>query len=278
MPVTTATPPTRRELRDHLLATRLAGPVATPREKNLHSYRLFACRDPRQLLGLDPERGWTPGGVLELMARRCGVCPDPAHTSGQDHIDPEHTLAALDAFADRIAAAVGARAPVLLGTGHPDRLLGFYAALARALRAAGCRVIDPARGRRVDVVTAIGVRPHLLDYVQGVALIRPEAAHDGSPRPPAHTHSPLPLRAALSGCLDGGEPLPRLVVGDHGWVCAAGQTGIEAIGLADSNDPALFVGEAEGSVAVVVPLDDAMRSECYQPLARYVLSRARLSR
>ena len=53
--------------------------------------------------------------------------------------------------------------------------------------------------------------------------------------------------------------------------------GFEAIGPADTDDPALFVGEAEGSVAVAVPLDDGVRSDYYLPLTRYVLNRACLS-
>lgn len=93
-----------------------------------------------------------------------------------------------------------------------------------------------------------------------------------------HTHSPLPVRTALAAAADTAGPLPALVIGDHGWVCGAGQLGFEAIGLADTDDPALFVGQAEGRVSVVVPLDDAVRAEDYRPLARYVLNRARLSR
>ena len=46
---------------------------------------------------------------------------------------------------------------------------------------------------------------------------------------------------------------------------------------AEDLDPALFVGEAEGRVSVVVPLDDAVRSDYYRPLTRYVLNRACLS-
>jgi hypothetical protein len=166
---------------------------------------------------------------------------------------------------------------VLLGTGHPHRLLGFYAALADALSAAGCAVLTPAYGRCVDITTRFGLRTYNLDYVQGVALVR----EPGAPRPGCatgvHTHSPLPVRTALAAAAEAGGPLPELVVGDHGWVCGAGQLGFEAIGLADTDDPALFVGEAEGSVSVVVPLDDAVRSDYYRPLTRYVLNRACLS-
>ncbi len=61
----------------------------------------------------------------------------------------------------------------------------------------------------------------------------------------AHTHSPLPVRTALPP-RGGRRTASGLVVGDHGWACGAGQLGFEAIGLADTDDPALFVGEAEG--------------------------------
>ncbi|MEV8537041.1 phosphatase [Streptomyces sp. NPDC051211] len=264
-------------LRAHLLAARLAGPVATSREESLRSYRLFAARDPRVLLGLDPEWAWAEPDLLRLMADKCGVSADPAHVSGPDVIDPERTLAALEAFAGRLRQAVAARAPVLFGTGHPHRLLGFYVTLAEALSAAGCVVLTPAQGRSVDMATRFGVRTYSLDYVRGVAMVREPGARAAGSATGAHSHSPLPVRIALGALADAGGPLPELVVGDHGWVCGAGQLGFEAIGLADTDDPALFVGEAEGSVAVAVPLDDAVRADYYRPLTRYVLNRASLS-
>ncbi|MEU1334466.1 phosphatase [Streptomyces sp. NPDC005865] len=264
-------------LRAHLLAARLAGPVATSREQSLRSYRLFAARDPRLTLGLDPERSWGAGDLLRLMADRCGVSADPRLTTGADVIDPERTLTALDAFAERLAAAARRKLPVLLGTGHPHRLLGFYATLADALSVAGCTVLTPAQGSSVDITTRFGLRTYNLDYVQGVALVREPGVRPTGREPGAHTHSPLPVRAALDAAAEAGGPLPGLVIGDHGWVCGAGQLGFEAIGLADTDDPALFVGEAEGQVSVVVPLDDAVRSDYYRPLTRYVLNRACLS-
>ncbi|MGW0205698.1 phosphatase [Streptomyces sp. NPDC003233] len=264
-------------LRAHLLAVRLAGEVGTSREASLRSYRLFAARDPRVLIGLDPEGTWEQPELLELMAQKCGVSGDPRHTSGPDVIDPERTLAALDAFAGRIRQVARRRAPVLFGTGHPQRLLGFYADLADALSAAGCDVLTPAQGRCVDILTRFGLRTYHLGYARRVGLVR--ETDDGRPgcEPGVHSHSPLPVRVVLEAAAEGGGPLPELVVGDHGWVCGAGQLGFETIGLADTDDPALFVGEAEGRVSVVVPLDDAVRSEYYRPLTRYVLKRACLS-
>ncbi|MET8678174.1 phosphatase [Streptomyces sp. NPDC004647] len=264
-------------LRAHLLAARLAGAVATARETSLRSYRLFAAGDPRVRLGLDPEQSWAESDLLRLMADRCGVSGDPEHVSGPDVIDPDRTLAALDAFAGRLAAAAAARAPVLLGTGHPHRLLGFYASLASALSAAGCPVLTPAQGRCIDITTRFGLRTYNLHYVRGVAMVREPGVRGSGSETGVHSHSPLPVRTALAAAADARTPLPSLVVGDHGWVCGAGQLGIEAVGLADTDDPALFVGEAEGRVSVAVPLDDAVRSDYYRPLTRYVLNRACLS-
>ncbi|ARP70799.1 hypothetical protein LK07_14575 [Streptomyces pluripotens] len=268
---------TPAELRAYLVAVRLAGVVGTSREDSLRSYRLFAARDPRMLIGIDPEWSWNQRDLLALMADRCGVSADPQHTSGPDVIDPERTLAALDAFAERVQEVARRGAPVLFGTGHPQRLLGFYGGLADALSAAGCEVLTPAHGRCVDILTRFGLRTHHLDYVRGVALVREPGVERPGGEPGAHSHSPLPVRVALEAAAERGGPLPELVVGDHGWVCGAGQLGFEAIGLADTDDPAPFVGEAEGRVSVVVPVDDAVPSGYYRPLTRYVLKRACLS-
>ncbi len=69
---------------------------------------------------------------------------------------------------------------------------------------------------------------------------------------------------------------PDLVVADHGWAGAAGQAGIDTVGFADCNDPALFVGEAEGRVLSCVPLDDNVDPRHYPPLTAYLLERAGL--
>ncbi|WP_037912096.1 phosphatase [Actinacidiphila yeochonensis] len=259
-------------LRAHLVASGLAGAVPRAREESLAAYRLFAARDPRQMYGLDPAGEWDADELLRLMADRCGVSADPLRRSGADEIDPDRTLAALESFAERLARAAHDRAPVLLGTGHPHRLLGFYATLAAALSAAGCSVLTPAYGRCMRMSTQFGVRPHRLGYVGGVALARGDGAERG-----AHTHSALPVRAALAAAAEQAGRLPQLVVGDHGFACGAAQLGIEAIALADTDDPAVFVAEAEGRVSVAVPVHDGATSDAYRPVTRYVLQRAWLA-
>ncbi|MQY15719.1 putative phosphatase [Streptomyces sp. RB5] len=267
----------RTALKAHLLRTGIAGCVATTRDQSLRRYALFAARDPRALLGLEPERDWSVADLLRLMAERCGVSPDPGRISGSETIDPDRTIDALDAFAGRLAAAVRRREAVLVGTGHPGGLQEFYAPLATAVSAAGCHVLTPGEGRDVDITTRFGVRTFRLSYVDGVAVLREPGAGDSASGAGVHTHSPLPVRAALAAAAAGPGPLPDLVVGDHGWACGAGQLGFETMGAADADDPALFVGQREGRLSVVVPLDDAVRSDYYRPLTRYVLNRACLS-
>jgi hypothetical protein len=84
------------------------------------------------------------------------------------------------------------------------------------------------------------------------------------------------MQMILASLAEDGQPPPDLVVADHGWAGAAGEAGIDAIGYADCNDPALFVGEAEGKVLVSVPLDDNVAPHLYAPLTAYILQRAGL--
>ena len=107
-------------------------------------------------------------------------------------------------------------------------------------------------------------------YVGGVAV----ASDMGNLN---HTHSAQPMRGLLAALQDSGEALPDLVVADHGWAGAAGQAGVTAVGFADCNDPALFVGEAEGLVAVSVPLDDNVPPHRYAPMTAYLLDAAGLA-
>ncbi|MEU8133095.1 phosphatase [Streptodolium elevatio] len=263
--------PDRAQLRAHLVRARIAGDVATPRENNLRHFRLMSERHPAYLFGLEPDGTWTPEEVLALMVRRCGVVADPAHLNGQDTIDPDLTIAALDDYADRLALAGRRRERVVVATGHPDGLLDYYRALARALREAGCTLLRPARDWTYKTPASEGAKARSIDYRGPVAVVVDDV---GEPR---HTHSARPIRAMLASIVDDGGELPDLVVGDHGWAGGAGQAGVDAIGFADCNDPALFVGAEEGSVVAAVPLDDNVQPHLYRPLLAYVLDRAGLS-
>ena len=84
------------------------------------------------------------------------------------------------------------------------------------------------------------------------------------------------MRAILEEVRVNSGVWPDLVIADHGWAGAAGQAGVATVGFADCNDPALFAGEAEGKVRVVVPLDDNVPPHYYTPLTVYLLARSGL--
>ena len=90
----TPSPTDRGALRQHLLQARIAGNVATSREDNLRKATRMAQGRPGYDFGLAPARSWSPDEVLDVMARRCGVRPDPTYLEGPDTIDVELTLAA----------------------------------------------------------------------------------------------------------------------------------------------------------------------------------------
>jgi hypothetical protein len=258
--------PTRASLRSQLVEARIAGDVATGRDDNLAKYAMLAARVPRALFGLDPTGAWTLGDILALMADRVGVSPDAHYLRGPDTIDPDRTLDALDRMAAQLAAAARPDARVVVATGHPAGLLPVHLAIVAALARAGAVVLTPAVGWSYETTTRYGRLRREIRYIAGVATVSNRGELN-------HTHSPLPMEAILAELVATGQPPPDLVVADHGWAGAAGAAGVPAVGFADSNDPALFVGEAEGQVAVTVPLDDNVAPHLYAPLTAYLLQK-----
>lgn len=152
---------------------------------------------------------------------------------------------------------------MLFATGHPGGLLDVHRQTADALRLAGCEIIRIPGGLTAD--------EGMVFQFAGVAMLERGATL-------WHTHSPEPMRAILDGLERDGRPQPDLVLADHGWAGCAGQRGLDSIGYADCNDPALFIGEAEGTLQVTVPLDDHVTDpRFYDPMTEYLLHEAGLT-
>ncbi|MFI0352387.1 phosphatase [Actinomadura sp. 9N407] len=264
--------PERAELREQLVRTMIAGDVATPRQNNLLHFRRMAAGNPYYQFGLDLKPSWTEGEVLAMMVERCGVDPDPMHLYGDDTIDPDITIDSLEEMGDRIGQAARNRERVVLATGHPATLTPVYQAAAEALRASGCQVLTPAAGWSYEVDTGYGFERRKIVYAPGgVAML------EGDEGRTHHTHDPFPMEAMLAELATESKDWPDLAIADHGWAGAAGEAGIDTVGFADCNDPALFAGAAEGKVQVVVPLDDGISPHHYGPMTAYLLHRAGLA-
>lgn len=263
------TPPTRAELITYLVRTGIAGHVDTPRQNNLKHYRRLVDKDPYHQFGLTFGHEWTFDEVLALMNKHCGVVGDADYTWGIDTIDPDLTVDALEAFADRLALAAERQESVMFATGHPNKLRDTYRAWKDALAERGCAVVTAAGGYSYEVTTERPPTRRTVEWDEGIGIVT-----DG--HLPRHSHHPFAMRAVLETLTRRGEEWPQLVIADHGFAGAAGEAGVPTLGFADSNDPALFLGEHEGKILVTVPLDDGYLTEDYAPLREYVLARAGL--
>ena len=67
------------DLRQHLVASRIAGVVATSREDNLRNIGRLLDDAPEHWFGVHRLRDWTFDEVLDVMARRCGIHADPSN-------------------------------------------------------------------------------------------------------------------------------------------------------------------------------------------------------
>ena len=247
--------------------------MATPRQGNLRNMRKMAAGEPYFQFGLKLGE-WSFEETLAMMARLVGVSPDPQHFYGDDTIDPDLTIDALEAMGRRIGQAAERRETVILATGHPTGLLPIYLALSSALQARGCTVLTPAEGWSYEVETAEGPKSRKIRYVESVAML----SGGGSLH---HTHDSAPMEAMLAKLSEAnlaGESRhwPDLAIADHGWAGAAGEAGVPTVGFADCNDPALFAGHAMGKIEVSVPLDDNVLPRHYTPLIRYLFDCAGL--
>jgi hypothetical protein len=250
--------PSAAELRAHLLRHRIAGEVATSREDNLRNARRMSQGLPSYDFGLVPRRPWSYEQVVEVMAQRCGIRGDLAYERGPDTIDVDLTVAQLERWRERLAKAAAVGERVLLATGHPTGVLAIHLQVAAALRAAGAQVLVPEQSWSEQVPDR--PRPRTVRALNGVHVL----ATGGEL---LHTHLPEPMQALLAALAD--AP-PDLVVADHGWAGAAAEAGLDTLALADCNDPALFVAEAEGKPVVTVPLDDNVRPHLYDPVSAFL--------
>lgn len=253
------TPELRASLRAHLLESRISGDTGTSRGNCVYNAEALADGDPDKFLGVGA-RGRDAAGIMRAVAALCGCSESLDERDGPGVIDPERTLAGLEALGDRLADAAAAGERLLVVTGHPSGLLPLYQALARALSDGGATLLTPMED--VDLTPPEGRdRRWWFRYFDGVAVLL--AGVDL-----LHTHESWPMDALLDS-----PDVPDLVLADHGFAGAAASRGLETLCLTDVNDPAIAVAWEDGLIRVAVPLDDNLPPRAYAPIQDYLVGR-----
>ncbi len=238
------------EAKEALVAAGITGPHKSHSRHNaITNIRALVAGDPDKLFGMPPPTDYAPSDVLGFLAEVTGCSPDIEDTAGSDTIDPELTVSAIIAAAQRLAefAAQGARLCIV--TGHPTGLLEHHIHIAQAYGAAGGTVVRLAEDRRFS----FGPGRAEVRYTAGVGCYA-----DGASL--VQTHASDCMEAMLEV-----GPYPDLVFGDHGFAGAAISCGIPAIAVMDINDPALAVAHAENRDVTVIPMDDNRLPRLYGP-------------
>jgi hypothetical protein len=246
----------RSSLRAHVLATGICGETRTSREGTVRNAELLAEGDPDKFLGIGA-RGRDAQSVMRAVADLCGCSASLDERDGGGVIEPDNTLDALGALAERLARASRERTPMLIATGHPTGLLPMYQRIARTLRARGVPILTPLED--VDLARPPAQkRKRRWRYLDGVAVLSawPDLVH---------SHESAPMDALLDA------ETPGLVLADHGFAGAAIARGVETVCFTDVNDPALAVAKFDGLVEIVVPLDDNLPPSVYEPLADVIV-------
>jgi hypothetical protein len=247
-----------QELREHLIASRLAGEVATSRGNTLDNCRKLVRGYPEYTFGLSDWRTATIDEALAAVRALCGGDPAVGGRDAPSWIDPDSTVTAIERHRQRLSSLVssgGGR--VLLATGHPTGLQPHYAALGRALCAYGCLLLTPLD--ESWLVTDDSGRNLGMRFLDGVGCV----SDGGSLR---HTHRSEFMEAMLDavGSCD-------LVIGDHGMAGAAIERGLPTLSIADVNDIALPLAQHRGRTDAVLPIDDNLSPRLFTKVTEAML-------
>lgn len=269
------------DLRAHLVASRLAGAVNTPPRSTLDNSRKLVRADPSYTFGLPDHLDATLVETVDAVRSFCGDPhdvlrraalagswpdrgePGAEQLDGDGYIDPDQAIRGIEHHRQVLAGFARTRGRVLFATGHPTGLVAHYGALARALAAAGCTVLQTLEDARLDISVEPwrSTHPRSIRFLDGVAVVR-----QGGDL--LHSHRPDAMNAMLEDL----ESPPDLVVADHGLAGAAIARGIRTLSIADSNDPGLPLAQVRGRTDGVLCIDDNLSPRLFRPVTEAMLA------
>ena len=215
--------------------------------------------DPDKQFGMSGLAGsMEPADVLRIVGTAAGFDAETAALEGPVPVDPDLVIAACEQVGDRLALACEREEHLVLATGHPVGLILLYAEVGRELAERGVRLVRPYEGH--SWTESGRDHPWEVRYLWSVAMLTDRAKAK-------HTHSGEAMRRMLS------DERPDLVFADHGFAGRAIEEGVEALSIADVNDPALLVARALGRTSSVIVMDDNVQPDAYWPCYQAIVSR-----
>jgi hypothetical protein len=237
---------------------RVAGWIFTPVHDVMRKARMLVSGDPGVALGLGNLLPTTLEEILDGLNALAGWdFASEDGNRGRSWVSPELVASQAEAVAERLRIACERRERVFFGTGHPTGPLEMYIRWADALRDRGVTITRVGDGDAFEGYHG-GAE---IRYVCDVACV----SIGGDL---AHTHSARPMEGMLNAGLR-----PDLVVGDHGFAGAALTRGIDALGVVDTNDPALVLAWTRGMPLAPILCDDNRPPGAYRELTEFVLAR-----
>jgi Phosphatase len=261
MPATKTAPSSKlvAELADYLEANGFSGNIPINEgAKNWHAVQRLIKQDKFYTFGIDSiDRRARLGRlsddrVRDVLIEASGLDLKRFNLRGAGYFDPVKSAEALVQAMRQLKTEAKAGRHIVVATGHPGAMLGLMSELASWAAGLGVRLVS------LDAPIPINGR-YQLDMVGPVFVPSDNCSA-------WHDHAPAYMEALLEAV-----PEVEFVVGDHGFVGAALNHGIPAIGFYDTDDPAMPLAAALGLPVTAVPINDNRYNIHSAALGRYLV-------
>lgn len=206
----------------------------------------------KSLLGFKELQQIPAEKILEAISQITGCSKDLSLTEGDGYINPESTLNGLIKAASIILNKCKTGKNILLATGHPGAMLGFYTEVSKTVKKIGGHVIHPGQGYKISVYRCPKCSLHdvieEIDYLCDVAVVT-----NGETL--IHTHETKPMDCILDEAEQNNIKID-LVIADHGFAGSAIKRGLKVIAIMDTNDPAIAAAKLLGYDVEIIPMGD----------------------
>jgi len=206
----------------------------------------------KSLLGLDELQFLSSEQVLGSIAAITGCSGNIVKAEGEGYISPLATINGIKLAAVAIAEVCKKQGNIILATGHPGSMIGFYLELVKIIRKLGGNIITPAMGFVLNTYQCKNCQLHdiieEIDYIGDVSAVT-----NGELL--LHTHDHKAMKQMLASAQQNNMEV-NLVIADHGFAGFAIKSGIPTIAIMDTNDPAIAASTLLGYNPVIIPMDD----------------------